>query len=95
MGVELPAMIGALDVFSVEVAAVERHAPVRTGIAQGKGTAGAVASDYKRKLQQHGLVELVAMDMIGRQGAVPEGGEHEGIGRVALGRVEFGHGRSY
>ena len=92
MGVELPAMIGSLDVFSVEVATVERHAAVGTGVAQGEGTARAVAPDYERNLQQHGLVELVAMHAVGRQGSVPEAGEHERIGRLTLRRVEFGHG---
>jgi hypothetical protein len=30
--------------------------------------------------------------VIGGQSAIPEAGEHERIGRLALGRVEFGHG---
>jgi hypothetical protein len=37
-------------------------------------------------------VELVAVDAVGGQGPIPEAGEHERIGRLALGRVGFGHG---
>jgi len=65
---------------------------VGTGIAQGKGMAHAVASDHERNLKQHGFVKLIAVDVIGGQSAIPEAGEHERIGRLALGRVEFGHG---
>ena len=64
----------------------------RGGVAQGEGTARAVASDYERNLKQHGLVKLVAMDAVRRQGAVPEAGEHKRIWRLTLRRVEFGHG---
>ena len=85
-------MVGAFDVFSIELAAVERHAAVGTGVAQREGTARAVASDDERNLKQHGFVELVAMDAVGGQGAIPETGEHERVGRLALRRVEFGHG---
>ena len=85
-------MVGAFDVFSIELAAVQRHAAVRTGVAQGEGMARAVASDDERNLQQHGFVELVAVDAIRGQGTIPEAGEHERVGRLALGRVEFGHG---
>jgi hypothetical protein len=37
-------------------------------------------------------MELVAVDAVGGQGPVPEAGEHERIRRLALGRIEFGHG---
>jgi hypothetical protein len=36
-------------------------------------------------------MKLVAMHAIGGQGAIPEAGEHERIGRLALRRVGFGH----
>jgi hypothetical protein len=65
---------------------------VRTGVPQGKGTTGAVAADYEGNLKQSGFVELIALEAIGGQGAIPEAGEHKRIGRLALGRVEFGHG---
>ena len=45
VNVELPAMVSALEIFSVEVAAVERHAAVRAGVAEGEGLAHAVAAD--------------------------------------------------
>ena len=92
MGVEGPAVIGAFDSFSIELAAVQRHAAVRTGIAQREGMAYAVASDDKRDLEQHGFAELVAVDAIGGQGPIPEASEHERVGRLALRRIEFGHG---
>ncbi len=85
-------MIRALDIFAVERAAIERHAAVGTGVPQGKRMTNAIAPYDERNLEQHGLVELVAMDAIGGQGAVPEAGEHQRIGRLALRRVEFGHG---
>ncbi len=93
MGVESPTMIGAFDVLSIELAAVQRHATVGTGVAQREGVACTVASDNERNLEQHGFVELVAVDAVGGQGPIPEAGEHERVGRLALERVEFGHGR--
>ena len=39
MSVELPAMVGALEIFSVKFAAMQRHAAVRAGVAQGERTA--------------------------------------------------------
>jgi hypothetical protein len=92
VGIEGPAVVGALEVFSVELAAVERHAAMRTGVAQGEGLVLAVASDNEWNFEQRGLAELVAMDVIGRQSAIPETRQHERVGRLALGRVEFGHG---
>jgi hypothetical protein len=59
---------------------------------QGEGMASAVASDDEWNLEQRGCVELIALDAIGGQGAIPETGEHERVGRLALKRVEFGHG---
>ncbi len=85
-------MVRAFDILSIELAAVQRHAAVGTGVAQGKGMAGTVASYDKRNLKQGSFVELIAMNAIRGQGAIPEPGEHERIGRLALGRVEFGHG---
>ena len=85
-------MVGALEIFSIELAAVQRHAAMGTGVAQGKGMALAIAAYDERNLEQRGLVELVAMDAIGGQGSIPEAGEHERIRRLALRRVEFGHG---
>jgi hypothetical protein len=54
--------------------------------------ASAVAAYDKRNLKQSRLVELVAVDLVGGQGPVPEASEHERIGRLALKRVGFGHG---
>lgn len=77
MSIELPAVIGAFDVLSVEIAAVEGHAAVRTGVAQGEGAARAVAPDYEGNFEQHGLVKLIAMQTISGKGAIPEASEHE------------------
>jgi len=85
-------MVRALDIFSVEVAAVERHAAVRTSVAQGEGMADPIASHNQRNFKQGGFVELIAVDAVGRQSPIPEAGEHERIGRLALRRVEVGHG---
>ena len=43
--VELPAVVSALEILSVEAAAVEGHATMRAGVAQGEGLAKAVAAD--------------------------------------------------
>jgi len=91
VSVELPAMVGAFDIFSVKFAAMQRHSTVRACIAQREGTPLSVASDNKRNREQHGLVELVTMHAIGRQSAIPEAGEHERVRSLALRRVEFGH----
>jgi len=37
-------------------------------------------------------VELVAVDAVGGQGAIPETGEHQRVGSLALGEIEVGHG---
>jgi hypothetical protein len=84
-------VIGAFHILSIEVAAVKRHAAVGTGVAERKGTADSIASYHQWDLEQQRLVQLMAMNAIGGQGAIPEAGEHERIGRLALGRVEFGH----
>lgn len=84
-------MVGALDIFSIEMAAVERHAAVRAGVAQGKGMADPIASDNQRNLEQRRFVQLIAVDAVGGQSSIPEAGQHERIGRLALRRVEVGH----
>jgi hypothetical protein len=71
---------------------MQRHAAMGAGVAQDEGLILAVASDDQRDFEQRGFVELVTVDAVGRQGAIPEAGEHERVGRLALGRVEFGHG---
>jgi hypothetical protein len=38
------------------------------------------------------LVELITLNLIRRQSTIPKPREHERIGRLALRRVEFGHG---
>ncbi len=67
MNVELPAVVSALEVLAVEAAAVEGHAAVRAGVAQGEGLANAVAADDERNLEQRRFIKLVAVDAIGGQ----------------------------
>src|ERR1700730_1843393 len=45
VGVESPAVVGALDLLAVEVSAGKRHAAVRAGVAQSEGLALWVAPD--------------------------------------------------
>ena len=85
VSIECPAVVGALDVGSVEVTIVERHAAVRAGVAQSEGTALAVATDDQRNFEKRGGMKLVASDAVGGQGAIPEAWEHQRIGRLALG----------
>ena len=54
--VELPAVISALEIFSVEAAAVQRHAAMRAGVAQGEGLSQAVAADDERNFEQRRLI---------------------------------------
>jgi hypothetical protein len=91
MSGELPAVVGALNISTVKPTAIEGHATVGAGIAQSKGTAFAIAAYYERNLQQHRFMKLVAVRAVGRQGAIPKAREHERIGRLALGKVEFRH----
>ena len=93
MNIELPAVISALQVFSIETAAVERHAPVRAGIAQGERLADSIASNHQRDFQQRCLVKLIAVHAIGGESAIPEAGEHECIRGLALRKVKFRHGK--
>ena len=39
-------------------------------------------------------MQLITMDAIGGEGTIPEAGEHESIGRLALREVEVGHGEN-
>ena len=77
MDVELPAVVSALQILSVEATAVKRHATMRAGVAKGEGLPETVAADNERNLEKGRLVQLFGMDMIGRQSAIPEAGEHE------------------
>jgi hypothetical protein len=90
--IELPAVVSALEILAVESAAVEGHAAMGAGVAQGEGLSDSVATNDERNLQQGRLMQAIAMDSIGGQSAIPEAGEHERIGRLPMGRVEFGHG---
>ena len=85
-------MIGALNLCSIKISAVQRHAAVGAGIAHGKGAACVVAAEDEGDFQQHRLVELIALHPVGGQGAIPEAREHERIGGLALRKIEFGHG---
>jgi hypothetical protein len=84
VNVELPAMIGTFEILAIELAGVEGHATVRAGIAKSKGTSLAIAADHQWNFQQRGFVELVVMHAIGRESAVPETGEHQRVGGLAL-----------
>ena len=92
MNVELPAVIRAFEVFAIEFSGMERHAAMRAGIAQGEGMSLTIAADDERNLEQHGFMQLVAMDAVGGQGTIPEAGEHQRVGGLALREIEFGHG---
>jgi hypothetical protein len=54
--IELPAVVATLEILSIESAAVQRHAAMRAGVAQGEGLLPAVATDYERDFQQRRLV---------------------------------------
>jgi hypothetical protein len=69
----------------IELSAGERHAAVRAGIAQSEGFGLFVASDHEGLLQQHGLRQLSAAQLIRWERAVPEAEEHERVGRLELG----------
>jgi len=90
--VELPAVVSALEIFSVKSAAVQRHTAMGAGVAQSERLALGVAAQDQRDFEERGLVKLIAMDTVGRQGAIPESGEHLRVGGLALRRVEVGHG---
>ena len=77
-------MIGTFEILAVEASGVKGHATVRAGIANSKGTSLAIAADHQWNFQQRGFVELVAMHAVGWQGAVPETGEHQRVGGLAL-----------
>jgi hypothetical protein len=72
VGVESPAMVRAFDLFAVELSAGKRHAAMRTGVAQGKGLALPVASDYQGLFKQHRFHQLSAVQLSGRKRAIPE-----------------------
>ena len=82
--VESPAVIAAFDLLAVEMAARKRHAAMRTGVVQRKGTAVGIPSDGQRGFEQHGFLQLGPAHLLARQGAIPEAIEHQGVGRFAL-----------
>ena len=92
MNVELPAVVGAFEIFAVKFAGVQRHAAMRAGVAHDEGAAFAVAADDQGNFQQHGFVQPISVNAIGGQRAIPEAGEHERVGRLALREIEFRHG---
>src|SRR5271166_3785208 len=93
MRVERPAMVGALNIFSIEVTSVERHTAVRTGVAQHERMADSIAPNNQWNLQQRRFVKLITVHSVRWQRAIPEAGKHQRIGRLALGRVGFGYGK--
>ena len=92
MNIELPAVISAFQVFSVEPAAVEGHTAMRTGIAQRKRLPNAIAPDDQWNLQQRRLAQFIAVHPVPRQGTIPEAGEHERICDLPLREIDFRHG---
>jgi hypothetical protein len=58
------------------MAAVEGHAAMRAGIAQGKGLMVAVTANDERDLEQRCLVQLIPVHAIGGQGPIPEARQH-------------------
>ncbi len=91
VGVEPPAVVSALDLLSIELPAMQGHAAVWAGVTQGEGLSLMVATEYQRDFEQHGFLKLVAMNAVGWHSAIPEAGEHERIGHLALGGFEFRH----
>lgn len=89
--VELPAVVKALEAFTVKLATVQRHATMGTGIAQSKSMSLTIAADDERDFEQSRLMELVAVNAVGRQGTIPETCQHQGIGGLSLGKIEFEH----
>ena len=48
--IELPAVVGALEILAIKLARVEGHPAMRTGVAESKWMSGAVAADHQRNL---------------------------------------------
>ena len=92
VNIELPSVIRALEILTIEFSGIERHAAMGAGIAQGEGMSLTIAADDEGNLKQRGFMQLVAMDAVGGQGAIPEAGEHQRVGGLALREIEFGHG---
>jgi len=84
VGVELPAVIAAFELFAVEGAAGKGHSAVRAGVTQSESPALGVATNDQRHFEQHGFDQLSPLHATAGQGAIPEAKEHRGIGRLAL-----------
>ena len=72
-------------------AGVPVPAQVRRVVSLVPSLTEAVAADDEGDLKQRRFMKLVAMNAVGGEGAIPEAGEHERVGGLAL-RVEIGHG---
>ena len=51
-----------------------------------------VAAYDQRDLEQRRFMQAVSMHVVGGEGAVPEAGEHERVGSLALRGFEVEHG---
>jgi hypothetical protein len=66
---------------------VKRHAAMRAGVLKSEGSAIAVAANHERRFQEHRFVKGAPANLVGRQSAIPEAGEHQGIWDFTLRRV--------
>jgi len=70
---------------------VEWHSAVGAGIPKSEWLAHSISSNHQWDFQQRRLVKLIAVHALGREGAIPEAGKHQGVRRFCLKRV-FEHG---
>src|SRR5206468_4063982 len=95
VSMELPSVITAFEVASVEPSAGKRHAAMRTGVVQDEGSAVAVSTQHQRSFEQRGFVQDVATKLVGGHRAVPEPEEHERVGELRLRLVGHGERAAY
>jgi len=62
--VKAPAVIRTLHLSAVQLSARKWHAPVRTGIAEGKRPSVTVAAQDKGRFEQHRFHKLAAAEFV-------------------------------
>lgn len=64
---------------------------MRASIAEREWMILAITSNDERNFQQRRFMELIAVNSIRGQRAIPKTSKHQRVGRVALRQIEFGH----
>ena len=64
------------------------------GIAKSERMSLAITANDEGNFKQCRFVQLITMNLVRGQSAIPEPGKHQSVSGLALRKVEFGHGKT-